>query len=62
MDKKQGSDDIVKRNLDDDTEGQRVTRRDAVPDDAPRPDEGIKRGGVTADDETGPDEAVKRGN
>ena len=57
MDKKQGSDD-----LDDDTEGQRVTRRDAVPDDAPRPDEGIKRGGVTADDETGPDEAVKRSN
>jgi len=55
MDKKQGSDDIVRRTLegDDDTEGQKVTRTHAVPEDVPGPDDGWKF--PLTDDENGPD-------
>ena len=51
MDKKQGSDDAVKRTLDDDdTEGQKVTHR-AIPDDAPAPDDAMRRSPVDIGDE-----------
>lgn len=52
MDKKQGSDDVVERTVDDDdTEAQRFTHR-AIPDEDPGPEELAKRNLEDDEDDT----------
>ena len=60
MDTKQGPDDVVKRNVDeDDTEAQRFTHR-AIPDDKPGPEVIVKRSVDDDEDDTEGQQAKHR--
>jgi len=60
MDDKQGTDDVVKRGIeDDDTEAQRFTHR-AIPGDEPGPEELVKRTLEDDEDDTEGQKVTRR--